>query len=103
MTEEKLVQALGNTDKAYQSGVIENLRTLGGDRGDVVVRFGITGVGQTPHYQIEVMMDDGKAYARTFNGKNHAPCTGAQTFNKGNISKRRFSLKEMILIFSGQD
>jgi len=100
MTEKEIIQALGNTDKAYQIGVIENLRTLGGDRGDVVVRFGLTGVGQTPHYQIEVMMDDG---AHTFNGKNHAPCTGAQTFNKGNISKRRFSLKEMIRIFSGQD
>ncbi|OQX00348.1 MAG: hypothetical protein BWK80_62070 [Desulfobacteraceae bacterium IS3] len=97
MNNEKLVQALGQADTEYQNGVIDNLRTLGGERGNAVVRFGLTGQGQTPNYQIEVMMDDGKAYAHTFNGKNHEPHT-TDSFNKNNISKG-FSLKELLRIF----
>ncbi len=93
MNEDQLVQAIQNADNAYQDGVIQNLRELEAEGGKAAVRFGLTGEGQTPNYQIEVTY--------TFKGVNHESHE-RQAFKEGNITERKFSLEELNRIF-GRD
>lgn len=81
------------TNESYFRGVLGNFGDLGfGPRSnrDACVRFGATGTGHAPNYQIEGD-DHSKA---CFHGPSHKPFD-EEEFNNSNISEERFSYKEV--------
>lgn len=81
------------TNPSYFKGVLGSFVKLGlGPKSDsnAYVRFGATGTGHAPNYQIEGD-DHSKA---CFHGPSHKPFN-EEEFNNSNISEERFSYKEV--------
>ena len=93
MTERMLIEALPNTKDAYKIGVLNNLLYLETGGVFAVVRFGITGTGKRPHYQIDV-----NEVMHTFRGDNHN-AFGIPSFDEKDITDRRFTREELRQLF----
>ena len=78
------------TEPAYFKRVLGNFVALGAGpkKGRTAfARFGETGIGQSPHYQIE--LEDGSTFC--FNGRNHERETeSTEGFEPSNLTDRTF-------------
>lgn len=81
------------SDPSYFRGVMRSMVGLGfgpKHEGKAHVRFGTTGIGHSPHYQIEA--NDGAKHC--FSGRNHEDAD-EESFAEANLSEERFSYSEV--------
>ena len=83
------------TDQSYFKGVLGNMVALGcGPRrsDQAAIRFGNTGGGHAPNYQIELPGGE----KRCFNGMGHKEASsGSDEFAPANLSVERFSYQDV--------
>jgi hypothetical protein len=79
--------------RPYLEAVLSNLDACSQEWHEAAwVRFGTTGKGLRPNYQIE--SESGKEY-KTFSGNTHARRASSQPFRPENLTLRRYSRQEL--------